>query len=342
MFEDAWAFNGDISSWNTCNVVDLSSTFNNAWAFNSDISAWNTSKMKDIAGAFEDAFVFNVDISKWNTSSLTGMSTTFSGAESFNVDIGSWNVATVRDMDFLFENAYVFDQDVGNWNVSNVLNMQFAFFGAREFSHDLAQWNTMKSISMEGMFEFTKNFDGDISEWQTKRVRNMNNMFYNSLNEKALIQRTTKWDTSGIALPGFTWVQPCPENLVRKTADDTGYRLYGTVTQRCRQKSGVENIEWWVYVLVGVGAATFVCASVGVVLLIRHRRRAKRESKGSTNVEIYYDEDNGDSSANENDPLINTGAGLSVQRSFRDRRYLVAQAMRKEAAQRDEISTKRY
>ena len=40
MFDEATAFNGDISSWNTAAVTNMSSMFEGATAFNQNISNW--------------------------------------------------------------------------------------------------------------------------------------------------------------------------------------------------------------------------------------------------------------------------------------------------------------
>ena len=42
MFENASAFNGNISTWNTGNVKDMSWMFNGAHSFNGDLSKWDT------------------------------------------------------------------------------------------------------------------------------------------------------------------------------------------------------------------------------------------------------------------------------------------------------------
>ena len=68
MFHAAFDFNGDLSSWDTSNVTDMSRMFESAEVFNRDISSWNTSSLTETNGMFIDTYAFNQDISSWDTS----------------------------------------------------------------------------------------------------------------------------------------------------------------------------------------------------------------------------------------------------------------------------------
>ena len=48
MFRRAYAFNGDISSWDVGNVTNMQQMFQAATSFDQDIGGWNVSKVKDI------------------------------------------------------------------------------------------------------------------------------------------------------------------------------------------------------------------------------------------------------------------------------------------------------
>ena len=48
MFENASAFNGDISSWNTAAVTNMSFMFIQATAFDQNIGNWNTAAVTDM------------------------------------------------------------------------------------------------------------------------------------------------------------------------------------------------------------------------------------------------------------------------------------------------------
>ena len=87
--------------------------------FNGNISSWDTSKVTDMTGMFANT-PFNQDISNWNTSNVTVMSNMFQSATAFNQDIGNWNTSSVTDMGDMFNTAAQFNQDVSGWCVPNI------------------------------------------------------------------------------------------------------------------------------------------------------------------------------------------------------------------------------
>jgi surface protein len=60
--------------------------FDGAYAFNSDLSKWQTDKVSDMAFMFSAASAFNVDLSKWKVDKLTAtkMTDMFKNAKAFN------------------------------------------------------------------------------------------------------------------------------------------------------------------------------------------------------------------------------------------------------------------
>ena len=71
------------------------SMFFNNKLFNQDISTWDTSNIVDMSSMFCYASSFNQDISEWNVSNVTNMDNMFDGAASFNQDLSSWCVSNI-------------------------------------------------------------------------------------------------------------------------------------------------------------------------------------------------------------------------------------------------------
>jgi surface protein len=109
MFYDAWAFNGDTSSFDTSKVTDMSGMFRSASAFNGDISSFDTSKVTDMTGMLNRASAFNGDISSFDTSKVADMRSMFWCASDFNGDISSWDTSSVTSTDNMLINVCLMD-----------------------------------------------------------------------------------------------------------------------------------------------------------------------------------------------------------------------------------------
>ena len=120
----------EMALWNTSSVTDMVNMFNEASAFNADISGWDTSSVTYMDGIFFSASAFNADISGWDTSSVTYMGYMFSGASAFNADISGWNTSSVTEMGSMFEGASAFNADISGWDTSSVTYMVSMFEGA--------------------------------------------------------------------------------------------------------------------------------------------------------------------------------------------------------------------
>jgi surface protein len=133
-------FNGDISKWDTSNVVNMSYMFFYS-KFNGDISNWDVSSVTDMSSMFSSNYPynsqFNQDISRWDVSNVKNMERMFY-ASSFNGDISRWNVSKVENMHAMFQECF-FNTDISDWDVSNVKNMSHLFF-ASKFEQDLTKW----------------------------------------------------------------------------------------------------------------------------------------------------------------------------------------------------------
>ncbi len=191
---------GNISTWNTSNITNMSEIFRSERSFNDDISGWDTSNVTNMSGMFEDATSFNQDISGWDTSNVSNMESMFEGATSFNQDISIWKTRNVTDMHSMFEEAISFNQDISGWDTRNASNMHSMFEGATSFNQDIGKpgngWDTSNVTDMSYMFNGATNFNGDISDWDTSKVTHMDYMFKDATNFN---QDISRWDTSKVS-----------------------------------------------------------------------------------------------------------------------------------------------
>ncbi len=176
MFNEATAFNADISNWDVSGVIDMAGMFGGATSFNQDLNAWDVSSVKDFGGMFVDATIFNGRIENWDVSNATEMNIMFSGAQSFNRDIGSWNVSSVTSMGGMFENATSFNQDIGRWDVSSVTDMNGMFAGATAFNQNIGGWDVSGVERFDRFLEGTElspsNYDALLNGWSQLDLTN--------------------------------------------------------------------------------------------------------------------------------------------------------------------------
>ena len=83
-----------------------------AVANHGDINTWDTSLITDMSDLFKDKYSFNDDISGWNVSNVTDMRRMFHTAQAFNQPIGNWNVSNVSNMKEMFANTQTFNKAI--------------------------------------------------------------------------------------------------------------------------------------------------------------------------------------------------------------------------------------
>ena len=90
MFDEATAYNDDLSSWNTPRVNNMQRVFARASSFNGNIANWDVSNVTNMEKMFYDALAFNGSVSSWDVSKVIAMELMFNNAEAFNQDLCEW------------------------------------------------------------------------------------------------------------------------------------------------------------------------------------------------------------------------------------------------------------
>lgn len=127
--------------------------------FNQDISTWDTSNIVEMTSVFQSCRIFNKNISNWNVSNVRTMTNMFFYATAYNQPLNAWDVGNVTNMASMFEGCTNFNQPLNNWNTSKLINMAGMFNGASAFNQNLSGWNVSKVTSRAG-------YDTGATTWQ--------------------------------------------------------------------------------------------------------------------------------------------------------------------------------
>ena len=192
-------FNGDIGSWDTSNVTDMSEMFYRS-KFNQNIDGWDVSKVTSMKKMFYWNSEFNQDLNSWDTSSVTDMSVMFYFAESFNGNISSWDTSSVTTMKEMFKmnSGDVFNQDLNSWDTSSVTDMNGMFYSTTLFNGNISSWDVSNVTDMTYMFDGAQDFNQDISGWDTSSVTSMFSMFNSNGPACDFNQDIGNWNVSSV------------------------------------------------------------------------------------------------------------------------------------------------
>ena len=98
--------------------------------FEGNMNSWNTSAVQDMSYMFANASTFNQPINNWDVSSVTDMNFMFSGLYRFYTYIDFWDVSSVRNMTGMFYRHRYYSQGIENWTISSVTQMDLMFYGS--------------------------------------------------------------------------------------------------------------------------------------------------------------------------------------------------------------------
>jgi len=123
------------------NIRDLNSVFGYE-DFRGDVSGWDTSNVISMYRLFKRCNKFNCDLNNWDVSNVENFEEMFDGCETFNGNISNWKLSTEKDIqaEYMFRNCYKFNCDISKWNVSKITNPYGMFWGCHAFNRDLSNW----------------------------------------------------------------------------------------------------------------------------------------------------------------------------------------------------------
>ena len=195
MFNNAIAFDGDISSWDVSSVTDMNDMFTGASSFNQTLNTWDVSSVTDMNDMFTGASSFNQPLNDWDVSSVINMNDMFFFASSFDGDISSWDISSVTVMSRMFTSASSFNQTLNTWDVSSVTDMNEIFIDAVSFNRPLNSWDVSSVTDMANMFNSASSFNQPLNDWDVSSVTNMDSMFVGAA---SFNQPLNAWDVSSV------------------------------------------------------------------------------------------------------------------------------------------------
>lgn len=169
-----------MTSINNANFHNAIIDWSNGSVTYGDIITWDTSGVTDMSFAFHNMGGFNEDISGWNMGNVTNTQSMFQGASEFNQPIGNWTMNRVINTQSMFQGAEKFNQLINNWNMEEVTNMSSMFQDAKKFNKDIGSWYTPQLTNTNSMFQGAERFNVSINNWYVARVNTMVSMFENS------------------------------------------------------------------------------------------------------------------------------------------------------------------
>lgn len=236
--DKAWRAYGDIGSWNTTAITDMSSLFTNI--ANGGLHDGLISLTKNELSA----------ISNWNVSNVTNMSNMFNSSQ-FNGDLSNWNVSKVTDFSRMFRTSLFANDTILKWDVRSGTNFSNMFAAASNFTTNLRYWNITSGAVLTNMFDGTGNANGNIETLgYSPPTATPNIAFFNKITiifngTAGLVHERTQpyYDAGATTLTGeipFISSNDLDVDVVNNTAVDGPYEIIYTAENSSRFASGVE------------------------------------------------------------------------------------------------------
>jgi len=197
--------------------------FQNASAFNQNISSWNTSKVVNMNSMFQNATAFNQNINKWNvllispkppTNFSTGSALTLNNTPSWLLTLNSNNItikyigSPISTITFVEANArgtgaewFAIVNDSSYQEIKDYASGETSGIQAFKPSGQTnpVSFNNIVTTLMTNANELFKDcstFNSLISSWDTSNITNMNSMFQNAT---IFNQNISMWNVSVVS-----------------------------------------------------------------------------------------------------------------------------------------------
>jgi len=177
---------GEIGTWRTCKVTDLSGwnndghrLFGNKESFNEGLDKWDVSSVTSLYHTFFYT-ALNQPLNEWDVSNSSSFYGTFMDAFSFNQPLDQWDVSNSNSFAFTFNGAGFFNQPLNQWDVSNSFTFQYTFYHADSFNQPLDEWDVSNSLDFYFTFAYTENFNQPCLKWSINPDADVRDMFRDS------------------------------------------------------------------------------------------------------------------------------------------------------------------
>ena len=174
MFSESKAVTIDVSSFNTSNVISMSTMFaDSAVTEIKGLDKIDTSNVTEMSGMFAGMNVNKLNLSNFNTSKVVYMNSMFDTIHIKTLDITGFNTSNVAYMMGMFSGASI-DNIVGldSFDTSNVTEMYDMFLNSSINILDLSSFDVRSDAMLDNMFNGTSATIGYAKDEDTAELFN--------------------------------------------------------------------------------------------------------------------------------------------------------------------------
>jgi len=149
----------DLNHIDVSKIKDMSNLLKDVSNFNGNISTWNVSNVIDMYGMFDNS-EFNGDISKWNVSNVKNMISMFNHSN-FNGDISNWDVSNVEDMTYFCQTLT--NGSLFNWKPYNLKSVILIILDDKDIPYWAKIEDKQERRKAINIYHLNKNLNQELS-----------------------------------------------------------------------------------------------------------------------------------------------------------------------------------